>query len=250
VALRGMSMGKQNRTTVFPFRIEDRGLSFFLGFLVLITVFVPMVRLSRCGRIGLDLIFALMLFSGAIATIRHRVLLYLIVALTALEFTADLIVEFNPALGHRGWDTAVKISGMAILVVMTLKHTFRPGPISVHRVMGGVAAYLLIGLTWAFGYELLMERRPDAIHFQSLVSGIPTGEPSRLIYFSFSTLTSVSYGDAYPVHRMAHSLAMAEALIGQLYPSILIATLVGMSLQARSDPGTGGQVELQSDRDA
>jgi hypothetical protein len=245
-----MSMGKQNRTTVFPFRIEDRGLSFFLGFLVLITVFVPMVRLSRCGRIGLDLIFALMLFSGAIATIRHRVLLYLIVALTALEFTADLIVEFNPALGHRGWDTAVKISGMAILVVMTLKHTFRPGPISVHRVMGGVAAYLLIGLTWAFGYELLMERRPDAIHFQSLVSGIPTGEPSRLIYFSFSTLTSVSYGDAYPVHRMAHSLAMAEALIGQLYPSILIATLVGMSLQARSDPGTGGQVELQSDRDA
>jgi len=242
-------MGKQNQTTVFPFRIEDRGLSFFLGFLVLIAVFVPMVRLSRCGRIGLDLIFALMLFSGAIATIRHRVLLYLIVALTALEFTADLIVEFNPALGHRGWDTAVKISGMAILVVMTLKHTFRPGPISVHRVMGGVAAYLLIGLTWAFGYELLMERRPDAIHFQSLVSGIPTGEPSRLIYFSFSTLTSVSYGDAYPVHRMAHSLAMAEALIGQLYPSILIATLVGMSLQARSDPGTGGQAELQSDRD-
>jgi hypothetical protein len=43
---------------------------------------------------------------------------------------------------------------------------------------------------------------------------------------------------------------MAEALIGQLYPSILIATLVGMSLQARSDPGTGGQAELQSDRDA
>jgi hypothetical protein len=96
-------MGKQNRPTVFSFRIEDRGLSFFLGFLVLIAVFVPMVRLSRCGRIGLDLIFALMLFSGAIATIRHRVLLYLIVALTALEFSADLIVEFNPSLGHWGW---------------------------------------------------------------------------------------------------------------------------------------------------
>jgi hypothetical protein len=243
-------MGKQYRPTVFPFRIEDRRLSFFLGLLVLIAVFVPMVRLSRSGRIGLDLIFALMLFSGAIATIRHRILLYLIVALTALEFTADLIVEFNPSLGHRGWDTAVKISGMAILVVMTLKHTFRPGPISMHRVMGGVAAYLLIGLTWAFGYKLLMERRPDAIHFLSLVGKIPTGEPSRLIYFSFSTLTSVSYGDAYPVHRIAHPLAMTEALIGQLYPSILIANLVGMSLQARSDPGTGGQAELQSDRDA
>jgi Ion channel len=231
---------KPTDAPLFPFWVADRGLSFFFAFLVLITIFVPMIRLSRSGRIGLDLIFALMLFSGAIATIRHRILLYLIVAVTVLEFTADLIVEFNPALGHWSCDTALKISGMAILVVMTLKHTFRPGAISVHRIMGGVAAYLLIGVTWAFGYKLLMETRPDAIHFQSFVGGIPTGEPSRLIYFSFSTLTSVSYGDAYPVHRIAHSLAMAEALIGQLYPSILIATLVGMSLQARSGPGTEG----------
>jgi len=109
--------------------------------------------------------------------------------------------------------------------------------VNVHRVMGGVAAYLLIGITWAFGYKLLMERRPDAIHFQSSIAGTPTGEPSRLIFFSFATLTSVTYGDAYPIHRVARSLATAEALIGQLYPSILIATLVGMALKTRS---TGG----------
>jgi len=228
---------KPTDAPLFPFWVADRGLSFFLAFLVLITIFVPMIRLSRSGRIGLDLIFAFMLFSGAIATIRQRTLMYLVVAVTVLEFTADLIVEFNPLLSHLGWDTALKVSGMAVLVVMTLRHTFRPGPISVHRVMGGVAAYLLIGLTWAFGYKVLMEERPDAIHFQSSVAGSPTGEPSRLIYFSFATLTSVSYGDAYPIHRIARSLAMMEALIGQLYPSILIATLVGMALQARSSVG-------------
>ena len=216
---------------------QDRGLSFFLAFLVLMTIFVPMVRLSRPARVALDLTFALMLVSGAIATIRQRILMYLIIALTILEFTADLIVEFNRSLIHGDWDTALKLSGMAILVVMTLKQTFRPGPVSVHRVMGGVAAYLLIGVTWAFGYKLLMEEVPDAIHFQSSFAGIPTGEPARLIYFSFATLTTVTYGDAYPVHRIARSLAMAEALIGQLYPAILIATLVGMALQARSSAG-------------
>ena len=114
-----------------------------------------------------------------------------------------MIVEFHSSLQHCGWDTALKISGMAILVVMTLTHTFRPGPVSVHRVMGGVAAYLLIGVTWAFGYKLLVQKLPDAIHFQSSFVGIPTGEPSRLIYFSFATLTSLGYGDAYPVHRVA-----------------------------------------------
>jgi Ion channel len=85
-----------------------------------------------------------------------------------------------------------------------------------------------------------MEERPDAIHFQTFIGGIPIGEPSRLIYFSFSTLTSVGYGDAYPVHRIARPLAIAEALIGQLYPAILIATLVGLSLQPRTNEGKGG----------
>ena len=226
-------------TPLFPFWVEDQGLSFFLGLLVIIVIFVPMIRLSRPGRIGLDLVFAFMLFSGAVATIRQKILMYLVVGLTVLEFAADLIVEFNPPLGHLGWDTALKVSGLGILIVMTLRHTFRPGRVSVHRVMGGVAAYLLIGLTWAFVYKVLMEHRSDAIHFQSTIVGAPTGEPSRLMYFSFATLTSVSYGDAYPIHRVARSLATAEALIGQLYPAILIATLVGMALQGRS----GGRVD-------
>ena len=232
---------KQPDAPLFPLWVEDRGLSFLLAFLVLIVIFVPMVPLSRSGRIGLGLIFALMVFSGAIATIRQRVLMYLVIALTILEFMADLIVEFKPSLGYWGWDSALKIAGLALLVVMTLKQTFRPGPVSVHRVMGGVAGYLLIGLTWAFGYKLLMEERPGAIHFQQSFTGIgaPTGEPSRLIAFSFSVLTSVSFGDAYPVHRVARSLATAEALVGQLYPAILIATLVGMSLQARSNSNAG-----------
>jgi Ion channel len=205
-----------------------------------------MVTLSRFGRIGIGFVFALLLFSGAAATIRKAILMYLVIALTVLEFAADLVVEFKPSFGHWGWDTALKISGLAILVVMTLRQTFRPGPVSVHRVMGGVAAYLLIGLTWAFGYKLLMEERPDAIHFQTFIGGIPTSEPSRLIQFSFSTLTSVSYGDAYPVHRIARSLATAEALIGQLYPAILIATLVGLALQSRFVESVGPHTEPSS----
>ena len=214
---------------------EDRHLSFFLAFLVLMTIFVPMVGESRPGRIAIDLTFAIMLLSGAIATVQKQVLTYLIIVLTIVEFTADLIAEFDPSFSPTGWDTALKVFCMAILVVMTLKQTFLlPGPVSVHRVMGGVAAYLLIGVTWAFGYKLLLEIIPNAIHFQTpLTAGVATGEPGRLIYFSFETLTTVSYGDAYPVHRVARSLTTAEALIGQLYPAILIATLVGMALQVR-----------------
>ncbi|HUD65204.1 MAG TPA: hypothetical protein VMQ17_11525 [Candidatus Sulfotelmatobacter sp.] len=113
------------------------GLSSFLAFPVIIIIFVPMIRLSRPGRIGFDLVFAFMLFSGAVATIRQNIFMYLVVGLTVLEFAADLIVEFNSSIGHLGWDMALRVSGLAILVVMTLRHTFRPGRVSVHRVMGG-----------------------------------------------------------------------------------------------------------------
>jgi hypothetical protein len=228
---------------------EERLLSFFLAFLVLITIFVPMIGLSQAGRIAIDLTFALMLLSGAIATLYKQKLMYLIIALTIVEFTADLVVEFNASFSSRGWDTAIKVFCTAILVVMTLKHTFLPGPVSVHRVMGGVAAYLLIGVTWAFAYKLLMEEIPDAIHFQTpLAVGVSTGEPARLIYFSFETLTTVSFGDAYPVHRIARSLATAESLIGQLYPAILIATLVGMAVQSRFNAATSAAQDTKEDK--
>jgi hypothetical protein len=77
--------------------------------------------------------------------------MYLVVAVTVLEFAGGLIVEFNASFAHLGWDMALKVSGLAILVVMMLRHTFRPGRVSVYRVVGGVAAYLLIGADLGVG---------------------------------------------------------------------------------------------------
>jgi hypothetical protein len=123
---------------------------------------------------------------------------------------------------------------LSILVFMTLKRTLRPGPVTVYRVIGGIAGYLLIGYTWTFAYQLLLQQAPGAIHFAAGVPATPSRQPNDLIYFSFITLTTVGYGDAYPVHPAVRSLAVAEALVGQLYIAILIASLVGMALQTRS----------------
>jgi len=54
-----------------------------------------------------------------------------------------------------------------------------------------------------------------------------------LVYFSFVTLTTVGYGDITPVHPIVRSLSNLEALVGQLYPAILIGRLVAMELSAR-----------------
>ena len=65
-------------------------------------------------------------------------------------------------------------------------------------------------------------------------------ERHDFVYFSFVTLTTVGYGDVTPVHPVARSLAVAEALIGQLYPAILLARLVSLATGSeRADPGPG-----------
>jgi hypothetical protein len=127
-------MPKPMDTRLSPFWVEDRGLSFFLEFLVL-TYFCAHDSFVtvRANWIGSE--FRIHAFLGCYRNdspesphISGR-------SATVLEFTSDLKVEFNASLGHLGWDTALKVSGMGILVVMTLRQTFRPGPISMHRVM-------------------------------------------------------------------------------------------------------------------
>ena len=57
---------------VSVFFSRDRGMVFFLAFLVLTTTILPMISLSRLGRLAVSMAFGLTTVLGAFATIRHR----------------------------------------------------------------------------------------------------------------------------------------------------------------------------------
>jgi len=207
---------------------------FFLAFLVLIAIVLPVIPLSLFGELALSLVFALTLIFGAFATIRHRSVIYAVIGLAVSTMAVDLTREIKPEIGLAEIDSSLKLACLSILLFMTLNRTLRPGRVTVYRVIGGIAGYLLIGLVWTFAYQLLVQRFPEAIHFEPGIAEVSSTQPGRLIYFSFVTLTTVGYGDVHPVSPAARSLAVAEALVGQLYLATLIASLVGMALVARS----------------
>jgi hypothetical protein len=223
-------------------------LPLFLGFLVVTAIVLPAITLSQAGRLALSLAFSLMVVSGAFATIPHRVATYLVICLAIASFAVNLMTELGSKHSLATLDTALRVASLSILFCMTLRRTLRPGRINGYRVIGGIAGYLLIGLTWTFAYQLLVERAPSAIHFSpGVAQGFPR-LPSHLIYFSFTTLTTVGFGDAYPVAPAARALTVAEALIGQLYIAILIASLVGMALQGRLAEHEGADRGVSTER--
>jgi hypothetical protein len=83
----------------------------------------------------------------------------------------------------------------------------------------------MVGILWCFIYSLVeLEARQTF-----LVRGQPANlELAELLYFSFSTLTTIGFGDVVPMSRGAQMAAIFQGIVGTLFLAILIAKLVGV----------------------
>ncbi len=121
------------------------------------------------------------------------------------------------------------LAAILTVAVVLLSQIFRSGRVTLGRIEGAIAVYLLLGVAWTYAYRIVEMLHPGS--FNS-VAGV-VSKPSDWIYYSFVTLTTVGYGDIAPVYPIARMLAIAEALTGQLYLAITIAQLVAMEVTMR-----------------
>jgi hypothetical protein len=209
----------------------DHGLSILLALLVVNIFVLPLFRpTGMLGRIAGDVTLSLLLITGA-ATVSRQHLTLLTVSVIA---TAAIFIRWAswlaPTVVLEEWRSVSLLASLGLLSLVVLAQVFREGPITIHRVRGAIAVYLLLGLTWAVAYQMIAYRQSGA--FTGAVAGVD--ETQQWVYYSFVTLTTAGYGDVAPVHPIARSLAMLEALTGQLYPAILLARLVSLEVRSRS----------------
>ena len=119
---------------------------------------------------------------------------------------------------------------LAVAVYFILKDILFANQVTVDVIRGGICVYLLIGFVWALLYGIVASFDPQAFS-QPLIEAESYG---KSIYFSFTTLTTLGYGDIIPVSPWAEMLTNLEAIVGQLYPAILISILVSDYLSQRS----------------
>jgi voltage-gated potassium channel len=120
------------------------------------------------------------------------------------------------------------IAFFAFTIDRILRFILQTTHVDTEILSAGIVVYLMLGILWAQAYTLLAQLTPDTFHF-------PLGEHSErhmggfnAFYFSFSTLTTVGFGDITPMSKIARTLAVVEAVTGTLYLAILISRLVGM----------------------
>ncbi len=152
--------------------------------------------------------------------------------LGALAFLPDLAgaVAYNHAPAFR---TLLAISTMSyaclifLLCIYIIRDIFSGEKVTSDKIYGAVAVYLLIGLLFGCLYVFL-----NSVIKNGVVNsdGRPLTVFSEFIYFSFSTLCTLGYGDIVARNKVAMLFTNLEAITGQLYLTILVARLVSLHL--------------------
>jgi Ion channel len=113
------------------------------------------------------------------------------------------------------------VVGCMLGMLATARHALRGGAVDAERIFAALDAYLLAGLVFGMCYWLL--GRVDPVAFNETDLSL-----ARATYFSFVTLATLGYGDIVPRRELAQSLAIVEAVGGQMYLAVLIARLVSL----------------------
>jgi hypothetical protein len=139
-----------------------------------------------------------------------------LVATAAAVLTRDRIIRGTASL----WLAALLAFAIVTVVWRVL---VREKVVTLETIFGALAAYLMIGFTFA----ALLGAVSQFQHGPLFVQGQPAN-PSTIQYFAFVTMTTTGYGDVVAAGEPARTLAVADALTGQIFLVTLVARLVSI----------------------
>ncbi|MGE5895024.1 MAG: ion channel [bacterium] len=213
---------------------EERSLSTLLILLIVdMFIVMPMTRASRALELVGVFAFSFLLLAGLLTMARHRIFQVVSGVFVICAISVRLARTVFGVSGFLGWDALLSVLSVFGMIIVVLWQVYREGPVTGHRVRGAVAAYLLIAILFAYSYIFIAAVIPGSFQLPAWMSEHVSERSEAFVYFSVITLTTLGYGDITAIHPLARSLVMIEALIGQLYPAILIARLVTLELETR-----------------
>jgi hypothetical protein len=157
------------------------------------------------------------LFTSGVASADSTISIGL-VALAAASAVALLIFGGNTLTGIVG----ILSGALTVATILTVAlGVVDQGEANVRAVTGAVCIYVLIGIVFVYLYGVIAVLGSSDFFAQGT-----DGTRSLRLYFSFVTLATLGYGDYTAAGELGRTLAVVEALFGQLYLVTVVAVLV------------------------
>lgn len=169
--------------------------------------------------LGVTLLLSLRV--AAVRPVIVRAAELIVLALIVFSFAEALTDEVNEQAARLANALLVVFAPPAILVgvIRKLRHT---QAVTVEAVIGVLCVYVLLGMFFSFLYGVV-DRFGDTGFF----AGGEQATVARCLYYSFTTLATVGYGDLTAATNLGHTLSVSEALFGQVYLVTIVSLIVG-----------------------
>ncbi len=193
--------------------------------LVILLVFLPLFTADTASQFWVICVLMLIMLTGPLSLAARPLDLYLTIAVGVIMVVTSWIGEYTDNAIIDAIDGATTVIFFAILAALLFRRLYTSRDrVETETLLTAVNAYLCIGIMYAFAYIYLMRFDPSAFS-GTFMSGEPQFD--SFVYLSFVTMTTLGYGDITPQSEVAAILTYSQALIGQLFMAITIASIVG-----------------------
>jgi hypothetical protein len=215
--------------------VEDASfitLLFMLGFTIFVMPMLLEMFIQRAELLHLSL---LAIFFAGIWSASNPVRFVLAIVLFTASLVINAVIFYYPSPHLKALLWVSYTLNAMVFIATNLNLLFRDNQFNVHRVLGAVNVYLLVGLAGAFLFELIHYVFGSSVQ-GDVVLTTPDENFADYIYYSMVSLTTVGYGDILPANAAARMLSVFLSTIGILYPAVVIAKLVSAVTGAATKP--------------
>jgi voltage-gated potassium channel len=211
-------------------RIRHRRFTYLTASILLLITAYPYVQGEMVGQILLSLLTTLVMIMSVVAVADKK--RYTIIALLlAVPWFAIILLNFP--LFKTDYTLLIKkeiVFAFLLFAYTTFRifmHIIKSREVTAEILFASICVYMLIGLTWGALYVIIEIFYPGSFIDGS---GHALHDGPDYLFFSYTTLTTVGYGNIEAITDQARSIASLEAIVGQLYLTIMVARLVGLHI--------------------
>ncbi len=139
------------------------------------------------------------------------------------------IILFYPTTFLQITRTVLLLIFYALNISVFLNDITHKDRVTSDVILGALCVYIMIGLLFAGIYNFIELHYPGSFHFDATNIKSQIEQSFNLAYFSFTTLTTVGFGDILPKTFIAKSIVVIEEITGIFYLAVLVSRLVAVA---------------------